>query len=194
MAKTLIINDANFAANKLATVSFGPAPTPTLSVKWEWANAGPSTIGENTAATYSEPFSSYTGKYITAFGSGDSATEHELAAASTFAATSPCAIKVPTGTTKVKVKATDTTKFYSGTGGRIIWTKDENSGQSGMTDKIKAVQRDNFDCSEIPVEYSVPSGADSFVVTLRFTDSQASYSTADAVAEALGIEIEFLTE
>ena len=181
--------------NQTATVSVSVNIEPQgISVKWEWATTGPSTIGENTATTYSEPSSASAGKYITAFGYGDSATEHELAPESAFRATSPYAIKLPGGTTKVKVDATDKTKFYSGTGGRIIWAKDENSGQSGMTTAIKAVQRDNFDCSSIPVEYSVPNGADSFVLTLRFTSSQSSYGTADALAEAIGIEIEFLTE
>ena len=178
--------------NQSATVSVTVNIASSVSVKWDFLTGGPSTIGTNTAAIYDGLSGANVGKYITAFGYDESVTDHKVAASS-GSASSPYSIKLPTGTTKVKVNATDKTKFYSGSGARFIWTKDENSGQTGLTNYIKAIQRDNFDCSTIPVEYSVPSGADSFILTLRFADSQSSYETADAVAEAIGIEFEFST-
>lgn len=190
MANTLIIPGTDFSGHKIETVSFDPVPpVPTLEIVWEWRTAAYS----DPLATYTTPSSTNATKYMTAFGKGISATERQLACASTAYVDYPYAIKLPQGTTKVKVNATDKTAFYNGTGARIVWTKDVDSGASGEhAHKIKGIQRDDFNCSEVPVELSVPANADSFVLTLRFTDNQ-SYDSADACAEHYGISVEFMT-
>lgn len=158
--------------------------------QWEYKAAGPSSIDDNTAVTYSST-GSYPNKYITAFGTGSEATEHYVASTDSDTVSSPYSIKVPAGTSKVKISATSMSAFYIGSGGRFLWSKDIASGQSGNVNAIKAIQRDNIDCSQLPIEMNVPSGADSFILTLRFTDSQEG--TANSVAENCGIKIEFLT-
>lgn len=190
MAKTLVIPDADFSTHKIETVSFEPVPpVPTLEIVWEWRTA----TYADPLATYTTPSSGNTTKYITAFGKGVSATEHELPCTTTAYVDYPYSIKLPQGTTKVKVNATTKTAFYDGTGARIVWTEDVDSGASGEhAHKIKGIQRDDFNCSTVPLEFTVPENADSFVLTMRFTDAQ-SFESADACAEHYGISIEFLT-
>lgn len=190
MAKTLVIPDADFSTHKIETVSFDPAPPiPTLEINWQWSAAALS----STLATYTlQESGTYAFKYTTAFGKGVSKTEHELASTTYDTVAYPYAIKIPSGTTKVKVSATTKTAFYDGSGARIVWTEDTDSGASGNVHKIKAIQRDNFNTSDVPTEIAVPENADSFVVTMRFTDAQ-SFASADACAEHYGISVEFLT-
>ena len=195
MAKTLIVQDADFSTNKIETVSFDPQPpVPTLQVYWDWFTSGPTDPTGAESATYGKASSANIYKYITAFGKGDSATSYEIAPSSAYNTDYPYAIKIPEGTTKVKLDATDKSKFYSGPGPRLIWTKDEASGQTSLPNYIRAMKKDTFDASNIPIEFNVPSGADSFFVTVRFTDDQSSYVTGDALAEAIGLSIEFLND
>lgn len=189
MANTLVIPETDFSNHKIETVSFDPVPpAPTLEIDWQWSAA----TASSSLATYTmQESGTYAYKYMTAFGKGVSKTEHELASTTSDTVTYPYAIKFPSGTTKVKVSATTKTGFYNGSGARIVWTEDVDSGASGNVHKIKAIQRDNFNTSEVPVEISVPENADSFVLTMRFTDAQSG--TANACAESCGISIEFLT-
>ena len=186
MARTLVIPDADFSTHKIETVSFDPVPpVPTLELAWAWATGGIS----GDLASYSISTSL---KYITAFGKGVSVTEHEMASTTDQTVEYPYSIKIPQGTTKVKITATDKTAFYDGTGARIVWTEDVDSGVPGSNvHKIKGIQRDDFNCSMVPVEINVPANADSFILTMRFTDAQ-SFASADACAEHYGINIEFI--
>lgn len=190
MANTLVIPGTDFSGHKIETVSFDPVPpVPTLETVWEWTTASDTTG----LATYKVQTSgTYAYKYMSLFGKGVSKTERELANTTSDTITYPYAIKLPSGTTKVKVTATDKTAFYDGTSSRIVWTKDVDSGASEAVHYIKAIQQDSFNASGIPVEIAVPADADSFVVTIRFTNTQ-SYESADACAEHYGISIEFLT-
>ena len=190
MANTLVIPGTDFSGHKIETVSFDPVPpVPTLETVWGWASASNATG----LATYKvQESGTYAYKYLTLFGKGESKTERELANTTSDTVDYPFAIKLPLGTTKVKVSASIKTAFYDSTSSRITWTKDVDSGASGAVHNIKAIQQDNFNASGIPVEIAVPADADSFVVTIRFTDAQ-SYESADACAEHYGIGIEFLT-
>lgn len=188
MARTLVIPDADFSTHKIETVSFDPAPAD-VPVSWAWKVSKVS----DPLLLYDVASSANIYKYITGFGYQESASEHAIASVTSDYVPSPYAIKVPTGKTKVKVSATDYSLFLDGTGARICWAKDVDSGASGEhRTKIKDISRQDFNNGELPIEFDVPEGADAFIITLRFTNDQTSYVTADAVAEHIGLKIEFL--
>ena len=166
--------------NQTATVSVTVNTQRNANPKWEWAT----TNVADDLATYTP---STTKKYIAAFGQSTEASTHEVKNTTEVSiASSPYAIKLPAGATGVKVTASSASAFYDGTGSRICWASDAENGSF-----IKGIERVDFNDTEVPVTLTAPSGADSFILTMRFTDAQ-SFDTANACAENYGIQIEFL--
>ena len=153
---------------------------------WDWVVANYNT--ERGIATYNNS-DSY--KYITAFGTGNFKTNTEIPSNSVYVTGSPYCIKLPQGTASIRISSTaQSSKFYNGTGSRVIWTEDVSA--QGETNMIKGLQRDDFNSSQMPVTLNVPTGADSCAITVRYNDAQSAES-ANALAEADGLKIEFLT-
>lgn len=166
--------------NQTATVSVTVNMQKIANPKWEW-------VTSNVASGLTTYTPSTSLKYITAFGQGTEASAHIVSNTTSPDVSSPYAIKLPTGATKVKVSASVKSGLYDGTGSRICWAND-----AGSSNFIVGVERVDFNDTGVPLEFTAPSGADSFILTMRFTDAQ-SYESADACAEHYGFQIEFLT-
>ena len=154
---------------------------------WDW-KTGILTCNDQVGG-YADPSSVNTYKFITAFAKGTEASTY-IVAGEGESTPNPYAFKIPSGVTKIKISATSLSAFAS-SGARVIWCKDESAGWSGYPTWIKAVSRENFDATSMPKEFTIPSGADCFIVCFKFNNDQ-SFTSAEDCAENYDIEIEFV--
>ena len=133
---------------------------------------------------------------LVAFGSGDTKSDYRLIKSNGQTIDNPFFIKIPPNAAKIKISATNATLLSNeGTywDNRIDWVHDVSSGHSTYPQSAEYVTSEQFAARTVlPKEFTIPAGADAFVVGVR-TNSTYADSDAETVAEeTVGITIEFI--
>ena len=134
---------------------------------------------------------------VTSFGSGDEKSTYRLILSNGSAVDNPYFIKIPNNTAKVKISATSPNllendgSYWSH---RIDWVHDAPSGHPSYPQSAEYVTSNQFNArSALPIEFSIPEGADAFIVSMKTVNTYASEDDASVVAEdTIGIKIEFI--
>ena len=166
-----------------ATVTVNIAYIPNWWAWWVAQNGTTITSTESTAR-------------IIAIGSGNQATTYETAPTS---ASDPIKlIKIPSGATKVRVRIPNDkiTLFANDTVMRIIWAKDEWSGDSNYRNSIKYVSQESTVNPRTNADktYAIPEGVDGFVFITKLATMPETSGDANTLMAETGITISFLTE
>lgn len=185
MAKSLVINGADFSSSKLTKTELYKKGKP----KWDWRMF--SHAAGKTFYTYGGHIYSRIG----VFGVGDMATTHKIPTAYTDLTTTPYAIKIPVGTASVKIsRASDKgSEFVSGQQGYIFFAEDVACEDASYPNAIKYISEATFDlASNESVTLTVPSGANAFSCFTRVSGSYDNTDNPNDVADALGLKIKFV--
>ena len=266
MAKTLVINGANFNINKLTTIEFAeeiPCTSLSLSTSsvtitsystitvtatktpnnttdellWTSSNTSVATVddgvinpvgvgtctitaicGEQTATVSVTVAFAYLGNYsfallgynanngilgytypsydyILASGKGEQKTDKALARSSSEISGGVYGIKLPNGTTKVRLTITDRSNIKSNQwSGGFQWLHDVALDQSHPT-QITRISGQFFNLkTEENLLFTPPEGADSFVFNLQLASSASTEDDPETIIDNIGFGIEFLNE
>ena len=129
-------------------------------------------------------------KQMTLYGSGAQASTYRSEKTS-GASAELYAIKFPANTSKIRFSITEgKSSLLDSDGVRLVWTKDEWSGNSTFPYSIKPISQEliNF-TSASTVEKNVPSGADSLFANIMLDSVPSDY---DATYSELGFTITFV--
>ena len=98
-------------------------------------------------------------------------------------------IKIPKNVGRIKIEITSSTIFYNDTNSKIVFAKDEFSGNSSYANTIKPIsQTDNYNIkTTLSKTFDVPDGSDTFFFASRLGTGYTSADLANA-----GFSIEFL--
>lgn len=161
---------------------------------WEWALCSG---GNNTGtyAAYNDSDSNYC-KGLSSFGIGAQKSAYALAPSREVLLDNAYAIILPKNTAKIKIKYNNVSILSSSWPLKVIWMKNELSGQSGSLGNyikhITTVEPSNT--SNIPEYFEVPEGSDCVIVSLRLAVQYTSYANnPSGFATENGLDVEFLT-
>ena len=131
---------------------------------------------------------------ITAQGSGEQAGAHSFLRTSDVSEVHPV-IKLPKNTASITIErgADQSTKFANGDYSSVMWMSDEPCGNASYPQAAKFMsESDGFNLyTNQTVTLDVPSGVDSFGVSIRLQATYTSEDVANTLASTIGMAIIF---
>ena len=157
-----------------------------VDIAWNSAIEIGQTISINTTLTPNIVNTQVNASRVVIHGSGNQASTYK--SATQTGATALAGIKIPIGTSQIKIGATDTTNLYNSASSRVIWCQDVSSGNESYLNTIKPVSQSDTFSLKTEQTFNVPDDETNvFYVFARFT----SDATQEMV-EAAGIYVEFV--
>lgn len=179
---TITATCGEFTATATVTVSIACTPN------WEFRNI----TSNNDFVSYGN----FTYNRLLTFGVGAQASTHNMPSIGDNVADSPYAIKIPKNTAKIRVSrgADKGSSFYNNSTSQFIcWMQDVACGDSSFPDAAKRLSRDDFNpVTNASTEFTIPTDADCFVISMRTQTTYTAEDDANTVASTLGLTIEFI--